>query len=244
MHRGLVRGARGRPPAQLIPLDCAQDSPCPCVAPATRAARPTLPPPPPHWGSLGTRRGGSEAGALARPLTAPGPVQLHPPGSAPPTSPHRPGLFPASGPTHFLAWHRLPSRPPPQLTKHAGGDAGECLGRAREVRGNWGQGHSPPASGGAFLPQFQPTPARRAAPPHRGAEPVLQQQVEAAQVAAAELGSLAGAGLSMRDGSHRVDDIYERRRGQTGGVSRGSEAVSPCRPRPWRGRETGPLPKF
>lgn len=45
---------------------------------------------------------------------------------------------------------------------------------------------------------------------------MLQQQVEAAQVAAAELGSLAGAGLSVGDGSHRVDDICGRRRGQTG----------------------------
>lgn len=76
-------------------------------------------------------------------------------------------------------------------------------------------------------PHPHPHPVR--CPPHRGAEPMLQQQVEAAQVAAAELGSLAGAGLSVRDGSHRVDDIYGRRRGQTG---RGLPGVRGCLPLP------------
>lgn len=41
---------------------------------------------------------------------------------------------------------------------------------------------------------------------HR-AQPVLQQQVQAAQVAAAELSRLAGSGLAHSDGPHRVDDI-------------------------------------
>lgn len=41
---------------------------------------------------------------------------------------------------------------------------------------------------------------------HR-AQPVLQQQVQAAQVAAAEFSRLAGSGLAHGDGPHRVDDI-------------------------------------
>lgn len=71
------------------------------------------------------------------------------------------------------------------------------------MRRDWGQRHS-----SLRLPPGRPLP--RPAAPHRRAEPVLQQQVEAAQVAAAELGSLAGARLSVGDGSHRVDDICGR----------------------------------
>lgn len=112
------------------PLDSAQDSPCPCGAPATRAARPTPPPRPPHWGSLGTQRGPRESGL--RPA----------PGPAPP----RPRACAHSLPSPAPPSSRLRPSPPPAicrapLTKHASGDAGECLGRRREVRGNWGQCH-------------------------------------------------------------------------------------------------------
>lgn len=73
----------------------------------------------------------------------------------------------------------------------------------------------PPSSLRAVNPGSRPlSPRPRLS--HRRAEPVLQQQVEAAQVAAAELGSLAGAGLSVGNGPHRMDDICRRRRGQAG----------------------------
>lgn len=65
---------------------------------------------------------------------------------------------------------------------------------------------------------------------------MFQQQVEAAQVAAAELGGLAGAGLSVGDGPHRVDDICRRRRGQAG---RGLPAVLGSPLPAWALDETG-----
>ncbi len=106
----------------------AQDSPCPCVAPATRAARPTLPPPPPHWGSLETQRSGTEPpepGLWPPSLAARD--RPTPPARCSPTSCPTARPLPAPGLTRFLV------RPRPQLTKHAGGDAGESLGRGRKA---------------------------------------------------------------------------------------------------------------
>lgn len=117
--------------------------------------------------------------------------------------------------------------------------------RRWRCKGTPGRGRKGEGTGTASLsaqppptpPQPPPPPARWSPrPPHHRAELVFQQQVEAAQVAAAELGGLAGAGLSVGDGPHRVDDICRRRRGQAG---RGLPAVLGSPLPAWALDETG-----
>lgn len=126
------------------------------------------------------------------------------------------------------------------LTKHAGGDARERLGGGGRERGrvqhHFLPSRPPPHLSPRLLPRGGRPGPRPPRPPHHRAELVFQQQVEAAQVAAAELGGLAGAGLSVGDGPHRVDDICRRRRGQAG---RGLPAVLGSPLPAWALDETG-----
>lgn len=145
-------------------------------------------------------------------------------------------LLPAPGRAHRRP--ALPLLTP--LTKHAGGDARERLGGGGRERGrvqhHFLPSRPPPHLSPRLLPRGGRPGPRPPRPPHHRAELVFQQQVEAAQVAAAELGGLAGAGLSVGDGPHRVDDICRRRRGQAG---RGLPAVLGSPLPAWALDETG-----